>query len=89
MQGQIDGSTLSKWILEKQGLKVWSGFNWLREMSNGMLYEHSDEILVHKAGNLLTSFKEDCTTYCYCLRGGISPGIPNTAVITDLLCVPI
>jgi hypothetical protein len=33
MQGQIDGSTLSKWILEKQGLKVWSGFNWLREMN--------------------------------------------------------
>jgi uncharacterized membrane protein YeaQ/YmgE (transglycosylase-associated protein family) len=34
----IVGEIMSKWIFEKWGVKMWTGFNWLRIVSSDLHY---------------------------------------------------
>jgi hypothetical protein len=35
--GGVDGKIILKWVLRKYGMRLWSGFMWLRTRSNGGL----------------------------------------------------
>jgi hypothetical protein len=35
---RVDDKVILKWMLKKEGVSLWTGFNWLRIWSNGGLY---------------------------------------------------